>query len=67
MDQVAGTIINTHCECPAGRGPHGTCKHIAAVLLVISKYSLTGQLRIKNTCTEDLQTFNRPKRNYNGT
>ena len=21
----SGEILNSHCECPAGRGPYGTC------------------------------------------
>jgi len=36
LSKEHGEIINTHCECPAGKGPHGTCKHIAAVLFMLS-------------------------------
>ncbi|XP_014669636.1 PREDICTED: uncharacterized protein LOC106810716 [Priapulus caudatus] len=61
-----GDVINSHCECPAGRGPHGTCKHVAAVLLVLEKFSESGDLMIGKSCTEDLQTFHKPRKNYQG-
>uniref|UniRef100_K1QVT9 Uncharacterized protein n=1 Tax=Magallana gigas TaxID=29159 RepID=K1QVT9_MAGGI len=38
LDKVTGDILNSHCECPAGRGPHSTCKHVAAVALMLSKF-----------------------------
>lgn len=31
-----GEIVNSHCECPAGKGPHGSCKHVAAVSFILS-------------------------------
>ncbi|XP_048244174.1 uncharacterized protein LOC124137475 [Haliotis rufescens] len=37
-----GEVVNTHCECPAGKGPHGTCKHLASVLLMLSQFKSTG-------------------------
>lgn len=38
LDKVTGDILNSHCECPAGRGPHSSCKHVAAVSLMLSKF-----------------------------
>lgn len=35
MDKVINDLLNTHYECPAGKGLHCTCKHAAAVLLTI--------------------------------
>lgn len=26
------------CSCPAGRGPHGSCKHIAATLFALESF-----------------------------
>lgn len=59
-------MLNSHCECPAGRGPHGTCKHIAAVMVMLCLFSSGKQLYIKKTCMENLQTFHQPKHNYHG-
>ena len=61
-----GDIINSHCECPAGKGPHGTCKHIAAVVLLMDKFVHEGELNVAKSCTETLQTFHRPQKNYSG-
>ncbi|WAR22027.1 hypothetical protein MAR_016001 [Mya arenaria] len=33
-----GEVLNSDCESPAGKGPHGTCKHLAAVLIMISEF-----------------------------
>ena len=61
-----GEIRNSHCECPAGLGPHGTCKHITAVLLVLSVFVKDGELNVSKSCTETLQTFQRPKKIHKG-
>ena len=64
--QQSGEIRNSHCECPGGMGPHGTCKHVVAVLLVVSDFKTTGKVTISKSCTETLQSFNRPKQAHNG-
>lgn len=56
----AGDIHNSHCECPSGAGPHSTCKHIVAALLVISSFAEKGDLRVAKSCTDTLQSFKRP-------
>lgn len=55
-----GEIINSECECPSGAGPHATCKHLACMSLLLVHYSQTGELRIRQSCTEQLQTFHHP-------
>ena len=67
IEKESGDPVNTECECPSGKGPHGTCKHLAAVLLVLEEFVNTGTLAIQKTCTENLQTFNRPKTSFKGT
>jgi len=62
----SGSVINSHCECPAGKGPHGTCKHVAAVLLMLTVFSEGGKLAVSHSCTEKLQTFHKPKRRHDG-
>jgi uncharacterized Zn finger protein len=58
--------MNSHCECPAGKGPHGTCKHIAAVLLMLIDFVTTGEIEVEKSCTDNLQTFHKPKNYYSG-
>ena len=28
-------IVHAECGCPAGRGPHGSCRHIAALFALV--------------------------------
>lgn len=58
--------MNSHCECPAGRGPHGTCKHIATVFLMMKEFTESGTLRVAKTATDNLMMFNKPKTVYSG-
>ena len=66
LDKSSGDIMNSHCECPAGRGPHGTCKHLGAVALMLLYFSEGKGLWVKRSCTENLQTFHKPKHSYSG-
>jgi hypothetical protein len=62
-----GEVLNSHCECPAGKGPLGTCKHLAAVLIMLSEFVSGNNPNVQRTCTEILQTFHKPKKQYSGT
>ncbi|XP_078331975.1 uncharacterized protein LOC144625336 isoform X3 [Crassostrea virginica] len=64
--KLSGDPIQSHCECPSGKGPHGTCKHTAAILLMIQDFTETGNQWIQKTCTETLQSFHCPKSLYEG-
>ena len=66
IDGQTGEVLQAHCEGPAGRGPTASCKHIVAVLLSLVKFAQEGQLQVKLTCTETLQTFKRPARSHQG-
>eukprot|EP00105_Crassostrea_gigas_P029744 XP_011451771.1 PREDICTED: uncharacterized protein LOC105345344 [Crassostrea gigas] len=66
MDKSTGDTLNSDCECPAGKGPHGTCKHLAAVLLMLQHFTETGSVVIDKSCTENLQLFHKPKATYHG-
>ena len=56
-----GDIMATHCECVAVKRPHGTCKHIAAVFMMLQHFKESGELLVGRSCTENLQSFHRPK------
>ncbi|XP_062603717.1 uncharacterized protein LOC134265512 [Saccostrea cucullata] len=64
LDKKSGDPVNTHCECPAGKGPHGSCKHIAAVLLMIKEFTESRELRLGKSCTDTLMMFTKPKSSY---
>uniref|UniRef100_K1P1G8 Uncharacterized protein n=1 Tax=Magallana gigas TaxID=29159 RepID=K1P1G8_MAGGI len=66
MDKSTGDNLNSDCECPAGKGPHGTCKHLTAVLLMLQHFTETGSAVIDKSCTEKLQLFPTPKATYHG-
>ena len=66
LDSSTAEIKSSHCECPAGMGPHGTCKHIIATLIALSEFSAKGTLSIQQSCTSELQKFHHPKRLHNG-
>ncbi len=61
-----GELVNCHCECPAGKGPAGTCKHVAAVALMLTEFKSSGKLQTTVSCTEQLQTFHQPLRKHTG-
>nr|XP_034332405.1 uncharacterized protein LOC117691142 [Crassostrea gigas] len=62
VDKVTGDSINSRCECPAGCGPHSSCKHVAAVALMRSKFVSVGSpvkaedLPMKRGLTDDYLT-----------
>lgn len=66
LEKNSGDPVNTHCECPSGRGPHGSCKHVAAVLMMITDFTTTGNYTIDKSCTDTLMMFNKPKTSYSG-
>lgn len=58
--------MNSHCECPAGKGSHGTCKLVAAVLLMVESFAKKGNLAVRKGCTDNLQSSHVPKKIYDG-
>jgi len=66
VNQSTGDIVNSDCECPAGKGPHGTCKHVAAMLGMLEIFTHSGELLCCKSCTDKLQTFHHPQRHHDG-
>ena len=66
VEAASGNILNSECDCPAGEGPTATCKHIVAMLLILVNFITTGTLVIAGSCTDQLQTFKRPKKPHTG-
>ena len=66
VEKATGDVINSDCECPAGKGPHATCKHVAAILFMLEMFVSTGSLACQKSCTDTLQTFHQPREIYGG-
>ena len=60
MDAKVYNIIGAKCGCPAGKGPCGSCKHIAAVCYGLEEFRCLGKLPEFATCTDRLQEWNKP-------
>lgn len=59
-----GFIEGTHCECRAGEGGFSRCKHVMLMLIGLSVFAATKKCILRKTCTQELQTFHRPKTSY---
>ncbi len=57
-----GSIMCSSCDCPAGAGPHSTCKHVVAGLLAVWTLKNEGKVHVQQSCTDALQSFHRPKK-----
>lgn len=55
-------LTSASCDCPAGGGPIGCCKHIAALCFALEEYSRIKQVRSPRSCTSVLQTWNQPRK-----
>ena len=61
LDKETLDITQTECGCPAGKGPHASCKHIAALCYALEEFSHFGKLPGFLTLTEKLQQWNKPR------
>ena len=57
-----GEIAFASCACPAGKGPSGSCKHIAALCYALEEFVRLKCTREFETCTSRLQTWNQPRK-----
>ena len=55
-------ILYAEDGCPAGRGPTGNCKHIAAFCYALEEFVRLGFTRPFLSCTSRLQTWNQPRK-----
>ena len=56
-----GEIIFAEEGCPAGKGPKGSCKHIAAFCYALEEFVRLEFTRPFLSCTSRLQTWNQPR------
>jgi hypothetical protein len=62
MIDSKGIICECQCECAAGMGPSGHCKHVCTLLYGLHMFSQTKEILVVETCTEQLQSFNKCKK-----
>ncbi|XP_041378943.1 uncharacterized protein LOC121391348, partial [Gigantopelta aegis] len=61
LDKETLDIAQAECGCPAGKGPHASHKHIAALCYALEEFSRFGKLPDFLTSTERLQQWNKPR------
>ena len=54
-------VIVAECGCPAGKAPHGSCKHIGALCYALAEFCKLGITPQFLTCTDRLQSWNKPR------
>lgn len=59
-------ILEAQCECAAGAGPYGQCKHIVVILYGIIDFNKNKNIKLKPSCTSMLQSFHQPSTSYSG-
>ena len=53
--------VQDECGCAAGKGPHGSCKHITAFSYAFTDFCRLGTTPEFLTCTDKLQQWNQPR------
>lgn len=61
LDSCSLDVIAAECDCPAGKGPHASCKHIGGLSYALEEYARFGRSTEYLTCTDKLQEWNRPR------
>lgn len=65
IDTTNSIVKGAECTCPAGRGPSGSCKHIAAFCYALEDFVRTRDKLEGDdqaSCTSVLQQWNKPKK-----
>ena len=65
IEKSSVNVSSAKCNCPAGKGPHGSCKHLAALCFAIEDFVKTRNIALqqgKEACTSVLQKWNQPRK-----
>ena len=55
------SVNYAECGCPAGKGPRGSCNHIASLAYALVDFCKLTSLPDYLTCTDRLQQGNQPR------
>ena len=61
IDQNSFDITSASCDCPAGKGPSASCKHVGALCYALVEFCASGKVPEFLTCTDRLQQWNKPR------
>lgn len=61
LNYISFDIIHAQCECPVGKGPTATCKHIGALCYTFQNFCEHGMLPNFLTYIQKLQEWNRSR------
>ena len=64
VEQVEGevkSVLFAKCDCPAGKPPHGSCKHLAAFSNVLEEFCCLGYTWENVAVTADMEYSKREK------
>ena len=61
IDQNSFDITSASCDCPAGKGPTASCKHVGALCYALVEFCASGKTPEFLTCTDRLQQWNKPR------
>ena len=65
IEKSSINVSSAKCSCPAGKGPHGSCKHLAALCFAIEDFVKTRNIAFEQgeeACTSVLQKWNQPRK-----
>ena len=61
IDKNNFDITSASCDCPAGKGPTASCKHVGALCYALVEFCTSGKIPEFLTCTDRLQQWNKPR------
>jgi len=65
INQQTSNVAEAACSCPAGCGPQGSCKHIAALCFCVESFVRARDISLdlgEEACTAALQKWNQPRK-----
>ena len=65
INQQTNDVVEAACSCPAGCGPQGSCKHIAALCFCVESFVRARDICLdlgEEACTAALQKWNQPRK-----
>ncbi|KAE8742512.1 hypothetical protein FOCC_FOCC011922 [Frankliniella occidentalis] len=63
-----GEVLGCTCECTHGSASgEAHCKHVSVVMLGVQDWKKNGVVITEQTCTQQLQTFHHPRKQFRGT
>jgi len=65
LNKTTADVTNAQCACPAGQGPFGSCKHLAALCYALEDYVKLRAIILEageDSCTSLLQKWNQPRK-----